>query len=97
VVAEAKEQELVRADIKVIQGLRDGRPNADLTHAADDARMRRFADLRRGQTASRVALWPCRLGIPIWTDASEHFKPAVAATGFTLKRLDEDQPARADR
>jgi len=53
-----------------------------------------FYDLQRGHSASRVAVMAMKYGDPA-LDAivRDHFRPAVAATGFQLKRIDEGQPA----
>lgn len=53
-----------------------------------------FEDLKRGKSSSRIAFMAMQFG-----DAeldgiyNDHFKAAVAATGFDLKRVDEGQPA----
>jgi hypothetical protein len=54
----------------------------------------RFEELRRGRSISRIAFMAMPFGREdldqIYRD---HFQRAVADTGFTLKRLDENQPA----
>lgn len=53
-----------------------------------------YEELQRGSSTSRTAFMAMQFGDPeldaIYRD---HFKAAVEATGFTLKRLDEGQPA----
>ena len=53
-----------------------------------------FRELQRGHSASGIAVIVMQYGDPI-LDAivKDYFKPAVAATGFELKRIDEGQPA----
>jgi hypothetical protein len=54
----------------------------------------RFEMLRRGRASSRIAFMAMPFGnAELDQIYREHFKQAVNATGFTLKRLDEDQPA----
>lgn len=54
----------------------------------------RFENLRRGQSTARLAFMAMPFGdADLDRYYEEHFKPAVASTGFTLKRLDENQPA----
>lgn len=54
----------------------------------------RYEELKRGLTNSRNAFLAMKFGDPD-VDAifDTHFKPAVEATGFILKKLNEDQPA----
>lgn len=51
-------------------------------------------ELRRGQSSSRIAVMAMKYGDPA-LDAivRDHFRPAVASTGFELKRIDEGQQA----
>jgi hypothetical protein len=95
VVSEARRHGLISVEIKVIQGISG--PSTDYVISPMQLTMegwRRFDDLRRGQTASRVAFMAMPFGdAHLDRHYREHFKPAVAATGFTLKRLDEEQPA----
>lgn len=53
-----------------------------------------FYDLQRGYSSSRIAVMAMEFGHQA-LDAivRDHFRPAVAATGFDLKRIDEGQPA----
>ena len=54
----------------------------------------RYDELRRGTPSGRKAFIAMEYG---HTDldllVAEHFKPAVAETGFVLRRLDDEQPA----
>lgn len=54
----------------------------------------RYYELQQGHSASRIAFMAMQFG-SAELDAvyAECFKPAVTSTGFTLKRLDEGQPA----
>jgi len=50
--------------------------------------------LRRGHSKSRIAFMAMPFGkTELDLIYRDHFQPAVSATGFTLKRLDEEQPA----
>ncbi|HMV22322.1 MAG TPA: hypothetical protein PKE50_13665 [Rhodocyclaceae bacterium] len=53
-----------------------------------------FENLQRGKASGRIAFMAMQFGDEeldrIYKD---HFKPAIAATGFDLKRVDEGQPA----
>lgn len=53
-----------------------------------------FYELQRGHSTSRIAVMAMKYGDPA-LDAivRDYFRPAVAATGFDLKRIDEGQPA----
>lgn len=54
----------------------------------------RLEVLRRGHSKSRIAFMAMPFGkVELDQIYLEHFQPAVSATGFTLKRLDENQPA----
>lgn len=65
-------------------------PSAQLTLKG----WRQFDELQRGKSSSRIAFMAMQFGDQeldrIYHD---HFKRAVAASGFDLKRLDESQPA----
>lgn len=65
-------------------------PSAQLTLKG----WKQFDELQRGKSSSRMAFMAMQFGDPeldrIYQD---HFKRAVAASGFDLKRLDEGQPA----
>lgn len=65
-------------------------PSAQLTLEG----WKQFDELQRGKSSSRMAFMAMQFGDPeldrIYQD---HFKRAVAASGFDLKRLDEGQPA----
>jgi len=86
-------------------GLVDGSPKLHraLGGAADYAFLpmqltikgwQRFEDLRRGKQKSRFAFMAMPFGhTELDTLFRDHFVPAVAMTGFQLKRLDEEQPA----
>jgi hypothetical protein len=95
VVAEATGQHFVHADIKVIKDLSSRPPE----YLISPMRLtmhgwRRFAEIQRGHTSSRRAFMAMQFGISeLDLCFRDHFKPAVAATGFNLKRLDEGQPA----
>ncbi len=53
-----------------------------------------YEDLLRGKASSRIAFMAMKFGDEEGdTIFRDHFKPAVKATGFELKRLDEGQPA----
>lgn len=53
-----------------------------------------YYELQRGKSSSRIAFMAMQFGDDELDAVYEStFKPAVAATGFTLKRLDEGQPA----
>ena len=53
-----------------------------------------FDELQRGHANSRIAFMAMPFGIDELDRLyREHFQPAVDATGFKLKRLDENQPA----
>lgn len=53
-----------------------------------------YEELKRGQTSSRYAFIAMQFGGPdLDAVVSDCFRPAVAATGFELKRLDDSQPA----
>ena len=55
---------------------------------------RRFEELRRGNSAGRVAFMAMPFGDKDLDDLFRvTFVPAVEKTGFKLKRLDENQPA----
>jgi len=94
VVAEAKGQNLVHANIQVVQDLRQA-PEALISAMQLSMHgWRRFAEIQRGHTSSRVAFMAMPFGNPDLDECfRDYFMPAVAATGFTLKRLDEGQPA----
>lgn len=54
----------------------------------------RFEELQRGRSSSRIAFMAMQFGDPELDRVyRECFMPAVGATGFQLKRLDEGQPA----
>lgn len=55
---------------------------------------RLYEELRRGTPSGRKAFIAMKYGDPA-LDAivKDHFKPAVAETGFVLRRLDDEQPA----
>ena len=54
----------------------------------------RFEELRRVTSSSRYAFIALQFGdAELDSIVQEHFKPSVEATGFTLKRLDDGQPA----
>jgi hypothetical protein len=53
-----------------------------------------YEELKRGQTSSRYAFIAMQFGRPdLDAVVNGCFRPAVAATGFELKRLDDSQPA----
>lgn len=53
-----------------------------------------YEELKRGQTSSRCAFIAMQFGRPdLDAVVNDCFRPAVAATGFELKRLDDSQPA----
>lgn len=53
-----------------------------------------FYALQRGQSESRIAVMAMNYGdLALDAIVRDHFRPAVAATGFDLKRIDEGQPA----
>lgn len=53
-----------------------------------------YEELKRGQTSSRYAFIAMQFGRPdLDAVVNDCFRPAVAATGFELKRLDDSQPA----
>ncbi|OGQ97778.1 MAG: hypothetical protein A2521_02445 [Deltaproteobacteria bacterium RIFOXYD12_FULL_57_12] len=53
-----------------------------------------FEELQRGKASGRNAFMAMQFGDPeLDRIFSDHFKPAVKATDFDLKRLDEGQPA----
>lgn len=55
---------------------------------------RQFDELQRGKSSSRMAFMAMQFGDPdVDRIYQDHFKRAVAASGFDLKRLDEGQPA----
>ena len=55
---------------------------------------KRFDELRRGKSSSRMAFMAMQYGdVTLDRVYAEHFRRAVAATGLDLKRLDESQPA----
>jgi hypothetical protein len=95
VVSEAKRHGLINTEIKVVQGL--GRPSIDYVISPMQLTIegwQRFDDLSRARTTSRNAFMAMPFGDPdLDRHYSEHFQPTVSATGFTLKRLDEEQPA----
>lgn len=54
----------------------------------------RFEELQRGKASGRHAFMAMQFGdAELDRIIEEHFKPAVKATGFDLKRLDDGQPA----
>jgi hypothetical protein len=54
----------------------------------------RFEELQRGKASGRHAFMAMQFGdVELDKIVEEHFKPAVEATGFDLKRLDDGQPA----
>ncbi len=54
----------------------------------------RFEQLRRGTPVGRKAFMAMQYGDPVLDQlVATHFRPAVAETGFVLRRLDDDQPA----
>jgi hypothetical protein len=54
----------------------------------------RYEQLRRGISSGRKAFIAMEYGHEVLDVLVEkHFKPAVAETGFVLRRLDDDQPA----
>lgn len=66
------------------------RPRNRLTLAG----WRRYEDLQRGDTSSTTAFMAMKFGDPgLDAIVTDHFRPAVEATGFRLKRLDDEQPA----
>ena len=53
-----------------------------------------YEELKRGSTSSRYAFIAMQFGRPdLDAVVNDCFRPAVAATGFELKRLDDSQPA----
>jgi hypothetical protein len=55
---------------------------------------RLYEELRRGTPSGRKAFIAMEYGhADLDTLVNDHFKPAVAETGFVLRRLDDDQPA----
>jgi hypothetical protein len=84
----------------IVQGLMSsGLLHADLVGGAALATLTfagwsRYEQLRRGVPTGRKAFIAMEYG---HTDldalVSDHFKPAVAETGFVLRRLDDEQPA----
>lgn len=53
-----------------------------------------YEELQRGRSSSRTAFMAMQFNIAELDRVyAECFKPAVAAAGFTLKRLDDEQPA----
>lgn len=53
-----------------------------------------YEELKRGQSTSRTAFMAMKFGDPKLDQVyAEHFKPAVSATGFDLRRNDEEQQA----
>jgi hypothetical protein len=81
---------LIAGEVAKTLGRQDFIPSAQLTIDG----WNRFDELRRGMSSSRTAFMAMQYGDPeldrIYRD---HFKRAVAAGGFDLKRLDEGQPA----
>jgi len=54
----------------------------------------RYEELRRGVPTGRKAFIAMKYGDPVLDALVEnHFKPAIADTGFVLRRLDDEQPA----
>lgn len=54
----------------------------------------RYAELRRGKTTSQTAFMAMKFGDPdLDAFVDDHLRSAVAATGFKLKRLDDDPRA----
>jgi hypothetical protein len=54
----------------------------------------RYEELRRSSTASRRAFIAMQYGDPLLDQlVNDHFRSAVAQTGFELRRLDDEEPA----
>ncbi|MGC2853833.1 hypothetical protein ACM64Y_00020 [Novispirillum sp. DQ9] len=55
---------------------------------------RRYEELQRGDTSSTTAFMAMKFGdATLDAIVAGHFRPAVEAAGFRLKRLDDEQPA----
>lgn len=95
VVSEAKRRGLVSGEVKYSQAIGSATPACmilpmQLTMEGWD----RFGELLRGRSIGRVAFMAMPFGdVELDQLYRQQFQPAVAATGFTLKRLDEGQPA----
>jgi len=88
--SQAIEAGLITGEVTNVFGGECVIPSAQLTLEG----WRKFDELQRGKSSSRMAFMAMQFG-----DAEldgiyqDHFKLAVAASGFDLKRLDEGQPA----
>jgi hypothetical protein len=94
IVSEARRAGFVDCDVNFIKGVSNPGGCVITPMQLTIAGWQRFENLRRGRSNSRVAFMAMPFGVDeldrlYW----EQFQPAVAATGFTLKRLDEGQPA----
>jgi hypothetical protein len=94
IVSEARRAGFVDCEVKFIKGVNDAGGCVISPMQLTMAGWQRFENLRRGRSNSRVAFMAMPFGVDeLDTLYREQFQPAVAATGFTLKRLDEGQPA----
>jgi hypothetical protein len=91
IVEQAIARDLIKSGFKQFAGQRE---NSILPMQLTMRGWEEFELLRRGKISSRIAF----MAMP-FNDSSldavyrDHFQPAVKSTGFTLKRLDESQPA----
>jgi hypothetical protein len=85
VVWAAEESDLIKA--RRIQGMA-----IDVTLTLKG--WQRYEDLRRGKATGQTAFMAMRFGDPeLDAFVNDHLRPAVAATGFRLKRLDDEPRA----
>jgi hypothetical protein len=95
VADEARKRGMIDCHVRAVQGLGSQIDQSvvspmQLTLGGWD----RFDDLRRTLSDSRLVFMAMPFGKPeLDSIYFSHFQTAVTATGFTLKRLDEDQPA----
>jgi len=95
IASEARKRGLIDCEIRVLKELGQREDHQLVTPMQLTVRgWNRIEELRRSRPDSRIASMAMPFGKPE-LDAMyfEHFQAAVKATGFTLKRLDEDQPA----
>jgi hypothetical protein len=84
----------VQGEVKVMRALGASDACVILPMQLSFAGWERLGQLQRGQAIGRIAFMAMPFGHENLDKLYlEQFKPAVAATGFTLKRLDEEQPA----
>lgn len=89
-ISQATDSGLVAGSVHRVAGGNYAIPAIQLTLAG----WKRFEELQHGKASGQNAFMAMQFGnADLDRIVEEHFKPAVKATGFDLKRLDDGQPA----